>query len=65
MLKLSKYNPAAVAIDRVSDGAVGDCKEQAGSISQPNRVGVVPDPEFVERPSRRKFTAEYKLSILK
>jgi transposase len=28
-------------------------------------VGVVPDPELVERPQRRRFTAEYKLRIVR
>ena len=28
-------------------------------------MGVVPDPELVERPRRRRFTAEYKLRIVR
>ncbi len=28
-------------------------------------AGVMPDPEVTERPKRRRFTAEYKLSILR
>ena len=28
-------------------------------------VGVVPDPELVERPRRRRFSAEYKLRIVR
>ena len=41
MLKLAKYNPEVVAVDRVSEEAVGDREEQAGSVDQPNHVGVV------------------------
>ena len=65
MLKLSKCSEVAVAVDRLSEGAAGDREELAESVNQPVRGGGVPDPEFVERPSRRKFAAEYKLSILK
>ena len=40
-------------------------------LSTPTRVdgrvhaGSMPDPEVPERPRRRRFTAEYKLSILR
>jgi transposase len=35
-----------------------------GNGGRPAGAGVVPDPELVERARRRKFTAEYKLSIV-
>jgi hypothetical protein len=31
----------------------------------PVHAGAMPDPEVLERPKRRRFTAEYKLSILR
>jgi len=43
---------------RPVEEAVGDRKRAAG-----NRVG--PDPELVERPRRRTFTAGYKLEVLR
>ncbi len=43
-----------------AERAVG---EQGGaSTRRPRRTG--PDPELAERPSRRRFTAEYKLRII-
>jgi len=41
-------------------GAVGDRSRPAGAVP----VGV-PDPELVERPKRRRFSAEYKLRIVR
>lgn len=43
---------------RPLEGAVGDRK-------RPGRVGSAPDPELVERPRRRTFTAAYKLAIVR
>src|SRR5437016_516099 len=43
---------------RFAERAVGERSESAGG-----RAG--PDPELVERPLRRRFTAEYKLRILR
>ncbi len=43
--------------DRFAERAVGERSESAGG-----RAG--PDPELVERPLRRRFSAEYKLRIL-
>ncbi|MBM4049019.1 MAG: transposase [Planctomycetes bacterium] len=43
---------------RPVEGAVGDRKRAAGE-----RVG--PDPELVEHPRRRTFTAAYKLKVLR
>jgi len=45
---------------RPLEGAVGDRKRTAGG-----RVPAAPDPELVERPRRRTFTAEYKLGVLR
>lgn len=44
---------------RFAERAVGERSESAGATAGP------PDPELVERPLRRTFTAEYKLRILK
>jgi len=43
---------------RPVEGAVGDRKRAAGK-------RVAPDPELVERPRRRTFTAAYKLEVLR
>jgi transposase-like protein len=39
-------------------------ERSAAATGRPAPAGV-PDPELVERPSRRRFTAEYKLRILR
>jgi transposase len=49
-----------VGARRSAEGAVGDQSRSAGG----GRVGV-PDPELVERPRRRRFSAEYKLRIVR
>jgi len=46
------------AVDRSLERAVG---ERKGSIDAP----AAPDPELVERASRRRFTAEYKLRVVR
>jgi transposase-like protein len=46
------------AVDRSLERAVG---ERKGSIDAP----VAPDPELVERARRRRFTAEYKLRVVR
>jgi transposase len=43
--------------DRFAERAVGEPSEAVGGVA-------VPDPELVERPLRRRFSAEYKLRIL-
>jgi transposase len=46
---------------RGAERAVGERSAAAAGRSAPAGV---PDPELVERPSRRRFSAEYKLRIL-
>ena len=48
--------------DRFAERAVG---ERGESVGGPAVAGRVADPELVERPSRRRFTAEYKLRIVR
>jgi transposase-like protein len=59
---MSKKKPGEVERQagsvRPLEGAVGDRK-------RPERSGSAPDPELVERPRRRKFTAAYKLAIVR
>jgi transposase-like protein len=47
------------AAGRFAERAVGERSEAAGAPAG------VPDPELVERPRRRTFSAEYKLEILR
>jgi transposase-like protein len=49
------------AVDRSLERAVG---ERKGSIDAPV-APVAPDPELVERARRRRFTAEYKLRVVR
>src|SRR3954467_6333660 len=50
------------ASGRIAERAVGERSDLAAA--RPSRERV-PDPELVERPKRRRFTAEYKLRILR
>lgn len=48
--------------------AIGSLKRAVGERKGTDRaqdVEAVPDPELVERPRRRRFSAEYKLAILR
>ncbi len=56
MLKTKLYG------GREAERAVGERSEAAAAPAAPAGV---PDPEFVERPKRRRFGAEYKLAILR
>lgn len=47
---------------REAERAVGERSEAAAAPATPTGVA---DPELVERPKRRRFTAEYKLRILR
>ena len=62
MLESTRLEAVPGAVGRSAEGAVGD---RSGSAD--GRVGsvVVPDPELVERSRRRRFTAEYKLRIVR
>lgn len=59
MLESTRSKAVLRAAGRFAEGAVGD---RSGSASF---VVAVPDPELVERPRRRRFTAEYKLRIVR
>ncbi len=48
--------------DREAKRAVGEGSEAVAGRAAP--VGV-PDPELAERPKRRRFSAEYKLAIVR
>jgi transposase len=63
MLESTKLEAVRDAAGRGTQGAVGDRSGSAGGRAA--SVGVVPDPELVERPRRRRFTAEYKLKIVR
>ena len=58
MLEMSRNGAAG----REAERAVGERSEAAGGRAAPAEL---PDPELVERPRRRRFTAEYKSRILR
>jgi transposase-like protein len=47
---------------REAQRAVGERSEAGAAPAEP---GAVPDPELAQRPKRRRFTAEYKLRVLR
>jgi len=56
--------------ENTSNGvAIGSLQRAEGELEGIDRArvgpGGVPDPELVERPRRRRFSAEYKLAILR
>ncbi len=59
---MSEKDVNGVAAGRFVERAVGERSEVAGARGA--RAGV-PDPELVERPQRRRFSAEYKLRVLR
>src|SRR2546425_5240885 len=63
MLESTRLDSVPDAAGRGTQGAVGDWSGSAGGRAR--SVGVVPDPELVERPRRRRFSAEYKLRIVR
>jgi transposase len=63
MLESTRLEAVRDAAGRETQGAVGDRSGSAGGCVP--SVGVVPDPELVERPRRRRFSAEYKLRIVR
>src|SRR4051794_37335906 len=52
----------SAAAARFAERAVGERGESGGGARAAS--GSAPDPELVERPKRRRFTAKYKLEIL-
>jgi transposase len=63
MLESTRLEAVRDAAGRGVQGAVGDWSGSAGGRAR--SVGVVADPELVERPRRRRFSAEYKLRIVR
>ena len=63
MLESTRLDSVRDAAGRGTQGAVGDRSGSAGG--RVLSVGVAPDPELVERPRRRRFSAEYKLRIVR
>lgn len=61
MLDSSKQSTAPEIARRVPQGAGGDRRHSAGVAPSSG----VPDPELAERPRRRRFSAEYKLGVLR
>src|SRR5213594_2363704 len=58
MLEMTRNGAAGRGAER----AVGERSEAAGGRAAPAGL---PDPELVERPLRRRFSAEYKLRVLR
>ncbi len=58
MLEMEHDGPGDPGVE----GAVGD---RNGGVAGRAASGGVPDPELVERAKRRRFTAEYKLAVLR
>jgi transposase len=58
MLEMSRNGAGGRGAERAGGERSGAA---AGAAARPG----VPDPELVERPQRRRFTAEYKLRILR
>lgn len=60
MLELEKNGTGKQVVGCAVEGAVGDRRRRTN-----DGASSVPDPEFVERPRRRKFSAKYKLRIVR
>ena len=58
--KKSRRNEAEGVVGRRLEGAVGDGKRTTDGLG-----ALASDPELVEGPRRRRFTAEYKLGVLR
>src|SRR3989442_4080236 len=63
MLESTRLDSVPDAAGRGTQGAVGDRSGSAGG--RLPSVGVVADPELIERPRRRRFAAEYKLKVVR
>ena len=61
MLDSSKQDTDPGIARRVPQGAVSDRRDPAGASSSAG----APDPELAERPRRRRFSAVYKLGVLR
>ncbi len=59
MLDSSTLDTVAEIPHRFPQGAVGERRQSVGASKG------VPDPELAERPRRRRFSAEYKLSVVR
>ncbi len=60
MLDSSTLDTVAKIPHRFPQGAVGERRQSVGASSKG-----VPDPELAERPRRRRFSAEYKLGVVR
>ncbi len=60
MLDLSTLDTVAEIPHRFPQGAVGERRQSVGALSQG-----VPDPKLAERPRHRRFSAEYKLGVVR
>jgi transposase len=49
----------------LNGAAIGSLERAVGERKRIDRGRVAPDPELVERPRRRRFSAEYKLAIVR
>ncbi len=63
MFESTRVEAVRDAAGRGTQGAVGDRSGSAGGRAR--SVGAGPDPELVERPRRRRFSAEYKLKVVR
>ena len=63
MLESTKLEAVPEGAGRAPQGAVGERRRSAGVRAA--SLGTVPDPELLERPRRRRFSAEYKLRIVR
>ena len=63
MFESTRLEAVRDAAGRETQGAVGERSGSAGGRAR--SVGVGPDPELVERPRRRRFSAEYKLKVVR
>ncbi len=63
MVESTKLEAVPEGAGRSPQGAVGERRRSAGARAA--SLGRVPDPELLERPRRRRFSAEYKLRIVR
>ena len=63
MFESNGLEAVPAGVGRSSQGAVGE--RRRGADAGAGWVGALPDPELVERPRRRRFSAQYKLRIVR